>query len=335
MCSSDLGQPGALRLGRPLGRSVRFAAASWEPWTLRAVVTGTSAALGARATRRASVGGTAGGCFGGARDGHTDGRSRARRRAGASGLKFEKRWRGAGGKAAAPSCAGQSCAPPGGGERRAGWRSTRRGPRDPSQGAAGGAWPPPGPGSTRSGQLAPQSPEPSRQPRALTFQLRRRPSSLQGPGTSTPKGRRCGTGANWPKCGSLAAALPSLPSRPLPRRGSPTTPVAAAARLYPVPIVPPPRPASTRTQPRSPLDCSEAAAPPPARPPARPVPAPGNVSTLPSPDRLRARPIGRKERAGPPHWPGPHIERANGSCGFRSPWRPMLLRARGPGEGGE
>lgn len=226
----------------------------------------------------------------------------------------------------------------GGGERRAGWRSTRRGPRDRSQGAAGGARPPPpppGPGSTRSGQLAPQSSAPSRQPHALTFQLRRRPSSLQGLGTSAPKGRRCGTRANWLKCGSLAAALPSRPTRPLPRRGSPTTPVAAAARLYPVPIVPPPRPASTRTQPRSPLDCSEAAAPPPARPPGRPVPAPGNVSTLPSPDRLRARPIGRKERAGPPHWPGPHIERANGSCGFRSPWRPMLLRARGPGEGGE
>lgn len=155
----------------------------------------------------------------------------------------------------------------GGGERRAGWRSTRRGPRDRSQGTAGGARPPPGPGSTRSALLAPQSPVPSHQPRALTFQLRWRPLSLQGPGTSEPKGRRCGTGANWPKCGSLAAALPSLPTRPLPRRGSPTTPVAAAARLYPVPIVPPPQPASTRTQPRSPLDCSEAAAPPPARPP--------------------------------------------------------------------
>lgn len=74
---------------------------------------------------------------------------------------------------------------------------------------------------------------------------------------------------------------------------------------------------------------------PAASPPARPVPAPGNVSTPPSPGRLRARPIGRKEKAGPPHWPGPHIEQANGSCGFRSPWRPMLLRARGPEEGGE
>lgn len=155
----------------------------------------------------------------------------------------------------------------GGGERRAGWRSTRRGRSDRGRGAAGGARQSPGPGSARSGQLAPRSPEPSRQRRALTFQLRRRSSSLREPGTSAPKGRRCGTGANWPKCGNRSAARPSLPTRPLPRRGSPTTPVAAAARLYPVPIVPPPRPASTRTQPRSHSDCSEAAAPPPARPP--------------------------------------------------------------------
>lgn len=49
----------------------------------------------------------------------------------------------------------------GGGERRAGWRSTRRGRSHRSQGAAGGARPSPGPGSARSGQLAPRSPAPS------------------------------------------------------------------------------------------------------------------------------------------------------------------------------
>lgn len=327
-------QPGALRLGRPQGRSVRFAAASWEPWTLRAVATHTSEALGAEATRRASVGGTVGGCFGGARDGPTDGGPRARRRAGAAGLKFEKRWRGAGGKAAELSCAEQSCAPPGGRGEAGGMAEHAAGTERREPGNRGGR-----PAAARSrldALCATSTLEPGSLPPAPRTYFPAQVEAVVAPGTrdiraegSPLRHRSKLAEVRQPgRCPPLPPHPPPPPKRlshhpggggssPLPRAHS----AAAAAGVH----------AHSAPEPSRLLGGRR----PAASPPARPVPAPGNVSTLPSPDRLRARPIGRKERAGPPHWPSPHIERANRSRGFRSPWRPMLLRAKGPGEGGE
>lgn len=284
-------------LGRPRGRSVRFAAASWEPWTRRAVATSTSATPRTGATRGAGVGGS------GKRlllrnEGRGDRRpapgATARGSRGAQVREAVARCRRRSGRT--ERCGAKLCAAGGGGEGRGGRDGGARG----GDGATGAREPRGAPGRRQvrarraPGSSRPGAPRPPRQRRALTFQLRRRSSSLQEPGTSAPKGRRCGTGANWPKCGNRAAARPSLPTRPLPRRGSPTTLVAAAARLYPVPIVPPPpRPASTRTQPRSHSDCSEAAAPPPARPPARPA----SAGT-----RERQHAAVPRQAARPPHW---------------------------------
>lgn len=152
--------------------------------------------------------------------------------------------------------------------------------------------------------------------RTLTFQVRQQPSSLRGSGTLAPRGRRCGTPTKLKKCRCRAAARPSLPHPPpTPQRLSHHP---RWRRWSTCPSIPCPwrRLRGRRRRRLSPGAPSTAQRPPPppAQPPAR-LPsqprAPGNVSTPPSPDLLLANPIGPKEKADPPHWPGPHIERAN------------------------
>lgn len=127
------------------------------------------------------------------------------------------------------------------------------------------------------------------------------------------------------KCRGTAAARPSLPHPPPPprrlshhplRRRWPTCPTTRCP-WYCLRSRQPPDSA-----PEPPLLPRGRRHRPPAQPPTR-LPSqprtPGNVSTPPSPDPLPANPIGRGKKDGPSHWSGPHIERANVNCGFRSP----------------
>lgn len=125
------------------------------------------------------------------------------------------------------------------------------------------------------------------------------------------------------KCRGGAAARPSLPHPPPPPKRLSHHPRRRRWPTCPSTRCPWCRLCGRQRHRLSPGAPSAAQRPPPpaqplARLPSQPW-APGNVSTPPSPDRLPANPIGRKEKAGPPYWPGPHIERANGNCGFRLP----------------
>ena len=119
------------------------------------------------------------------------------------------------------------------------------------------------------------------------------------------------------KCRGRAAARPSLPHPPpTPKRLS----HHPWRRRWPTcPATPCPwcRLRGRRRRGLSPGAPSTAQRPPPPAQHSARLPsqhqAPGNVSTPPSPDLLPAYPIGRKEKAGPSHWTGPHIELANGN----------------------
>nr|XP_054114132.1 collagen alpha-1(I) chain [Callithrix jacchus] len=162
-------------------------------------------------------------------------------------------------------------------------------------------------------------------PRAhtLTFQLRQRPSSLQESQTSAPRGRRCGTRKKLKKCRGRAAARPSLPHPPPPPERLSHHPRRRRWPTCPSTLCPWCRLRGRRRRglsPGAPSTAQRPPPPPPAPPPARPArPGLPGTSARRRPRACFRYPIGQKERAGPPHWPGPHIERTNRSCGFRSP----------------
>ncbi|XP_013374173.1 PREDICTED: cuticle collagen 40 [Chinchilla lanigera] len=114
--------------------------------------------------------------------------------------------------------------------RRAGAarRPGRWGPgRDPDRAGGAGAWAG-GPAGADAGVPA------HSRARTLTFQVRRRPSSLPGSGTSAPPwGRRCGSRENQ-KSAAVARLPAPPPARPLPRGAAPTTP-GGGGQLAPLP----------------------------------------------------------------------------------------------------
>lgn len=118
---------------------------------------------------------------------------------------------------------------------------------------------------------------------------------------------------------------PPLPPPPAPSPGAalPPPPAAAVANLPPLPLAHGAASAAgvdADSAPEPPLLPRGRRRRPPGRQPSRAA-SPGlpGTSARRRPRASSRHPIGGKERAGPPHWPGPHIERANGSCGFRSP----------------